>query len=268
LTMQANSIRAYTISGVNLLPESDKREIYARLIPTQVYSRFHLDPSLVDSEGRELLRLVCEQGSISAEIDLRHKVGYPDPLIYGHFTDTINGQVHILLYIVNDPSSPRFDVDRMPDGRPTQYGTCCRNLQAEIEALQFGLAPGQIRRGLRLLGSAITSFERFTSSLGHELYFADPLFYHNAILFERYGFSYEKGRKLMQRIQDGFEKNGDLIEKLDGSTPFRKPEAASSIRLRSWAIYDGLLGEPFTNVTMYKRVDSSSELDSAPGCAW
>jgi hypothetical protein len=266
--MLSNSIRAYTIGGINLLPESQKREIYSRLIPSQIFSRFHLDPSLIDSDGQDLLKLACEEGTTSIEIDLRHEAGFPDPLLYGHFTDTINGQVHILLYIVNDPSSPRFDVDRMPDGTLTNYGTCCRNLEAEVASMRFGLAPGQIRRGLRLLGPAISSFEHFTSRLGHDLYFADPLFYHNAILFERYGFCYEKGRKLMQRIQDGFAAGGDLIKKLDGSTPFRKPEAANSIRLRSWAIYDGLIGEPFTNVTMYKRVDCISGLDSAPGCTW
>jgi hypothetical protein len=266
--MQSNLIRVYTIGGVNRLPEAQKRTIYSRMIPSQVYSRFNLDPTLVDSQGNDLLTLHCDPGSTMAEIDLRHEAGFPDPIMYSHITDTISGQIHILLYILNDPTSPRFNVDRMPDGTPTKFGTSCRNLEAELSAMQFGLAPGQVRRGLRLLGVAAGYFERFTESLGHDLYFADPLYYHNAIIFERYGFSYEKGRKLMARIQDGFAQDGDLIKRLDGSTPFRTPEAANSIRLRSWAIHDGLLGEPFTDVTMYKRIKSSAGLDSAPGCVW
>jgi acetoin utilization protein AcuC len=176
--------------------------------------------------------------------------------------------VHILLYVLNDPDSPRFDVDRMPDGRPTRFGILCRNTQAEQAALEFGLAPGQIRKGLRMLGEAIQAFEDFVASLGHDLYFAEPLYYHNANIFEHYGFAYQRGRRLMERIQTGFQPGGDLLSGLDGSTPFRRPEAAGSIRLRSWAIHDGLLGEPFTNVTMYKTVGKHAGLNTCPNCHW
>jgi hypothetical protein len=61
----------------------------------------------------------------------------------------------------------------------------------------------------------------------------------------------------MESIHAGFQPGGDLHTQLDGSTPFRKPDAANSIRKRSWAIHDGILGEPFTNVTMYKRIGKS-----------
>jgi acetoin utilization protein AcuC len=59
----------------------------------------------------------------------------------------------------------------------------------------------------------------------------------------------------MQRIENGFSEGGGLIPLLDGSTPFRSPQASGKIRLRSWAIHDNILGEPFTNVTMYKYID-------------
>jgi len=58
------------------------------------------------------------------EMILRHEPGFPDPLLYGHLTDTLNGQIHILLYILNDPASPRFDVDRLPDGTATRSARC------------------------------------------------------------------------------------------------------------------------------------------------
>ena len=135
-------------------------------------------------------------------------------------------------------------------------------------ALEAGLAPGQVRHGVRLLGQAIEAFEGFVTSLGHEMYFVEPLYYHNAVIFERYGFSYQMGKRLMDSIQAGFQPGGDLSSLLDGSTPFRQADAGSSIRKRSWAIHDGILGEPFTNVTMYKRVGISANISTTPGCEW
>ena len=72
----------------------------------------------------------------------------------------------------------------------------------------------------------------------------------------------------MEGIQAGFQERGELRQKLDDSNPFRSSSAANSIRLRSWAIHDGILGEPFTNVTMYKRVGKSANINTAPNCAW
>jgi acetoin utilization protein AcuC len=100
------------------------------------------------------------------------------------------------------------------------------------------------------------------------MYFVEPLYYHNAVIFERYGFTYQMGRRLMERIEAGFAPNGDLHPRLDGLSPFRQPAAEDSIRLRSWAIHDGLLGEPFTNVTMYKRVGKSAGISTCPSCHW
>lgn len=256
-----------TIGGINLLPEPEKRAIYSRVIPQALLDRFQL-PAPDSQRMQSLLQFRFEPGTTDVEMRLYHEPRFPDPILYGHLTDTMNGQVHVLLYILNDPDSPRFDVDRMPDGSSTRFGTLKRNLEAETAALQAGLAPGQIRRGLRLLSQAIATFEQFISSLGHDLYFVEPLYYHNAVIFERYGFAYQVGRRLMERIEAGFAPGGDLLARLDGSTPFRTPAAAHSIRLRSWAIHDGILGEPFTNVTMYKRVGKTAGISTCPGCAW
>jgi hypothetical protein len=268
MTMPDNQFKTYTISSINRLPEPQKQEIYTRLIPPALLERFNLKPPFVSEARIPLLELTCSHGCSDAEIKLHHQQDFPDPILYGHITDTYNGQVHVLLYILNDPASPRFDVDRMPDGTPTKFGIYCRNLAAEQSAMQYGLGPGQVRKGLRMLGQAVTAFEAFVDSLGNEYYFADPLYYHAAILFERYGFSYQRGRKLMERIQSGFATDGDLLEQLDSSSPFRSPGAARSIRLRSWAIHDGILGEPFTNVTMYKRINRSFGVDTSSGCPW
>ncbi|MCI0551348.1 MAG: hypothetical protein L0287_10360 [Anaerolineae bacterium] len=254
-----------TIGGINKLPEAKKREIYARYIPPELIEKFDLGDL---AENHELLRFRFAEGSSDVEMMLYHQVDFPDPILYAHLADSMNGQIFILLYILNDPTSPRFDVDKMPDGSPTHFGIRKRNLNAERSALEAGLAPGQIRRGLRAFSQAIRTFEEFMSRLGHDMYYIEPLYYHNAVIFERYGFSYQMGRKLMNQIHTGFAEGGALRQQLDNSNPFRLPNAANSIRLRSWAIHDGLLGEPFTNVTMYKRVGVSASITTTPGCEW
>jgi hypothetical protein len=254
-----------TIGGINKLPEQEKREIYSRYIPNELIKKFHLGDL---SHNKDLLHFRFADGSSDVEMMLYHQIGFPDPILYAHLADNINGQIHVLLYILNDPASPRFNVDRMPDGSPTQFGIRKRNIEAELSAMKAGLAPGQIRHGLRALRQATEAFEGFVTGLGHVIYFVEPLYYHNAVIFERHGYSYQMGRRLMNEIQAGFEEGGAFVGRLDGSNLFRSPQAANSIRLRSWAIHDGILGEPFTNVTMYKRVGVSANINTTFGCEW
>lgn len=256
-----------TIGGINKLPEDEKRAIYARYIPKSLLERFNL-PDADSQRIQSFLQFRFAPGSSDVEMSLFHEKNFPDPILYAHLTDTMNGQIHVLLYILNDPDSPRFNVDKLPDGTPTRFGTLHRNLAAEQAALEAGLAPGQVRHGVRMLGDAINAFEGFVESLGHDMYFVEPLYYHNAVIFERYGFTYQVGKRLMDKIQTGFQPGGDLSARLDGSSPFRQPDAANSIRRRSWAIHDGILGEPFTNVTMYKRVGKHAGISTPPGCEW
>jgi hypothetical protein len=255
-----------TIGGINLLPEYQKRATYSRIVPRELIERFNL-PDIDTVRFQSLLQFKFKPGSSDVELSLFHEQNFPDPILYGHLTDTMNGQIHVLLYILNDPDTLRFNVDRLPDGSPTRFGTLKRNLEAESKALAYGLSPGQVRRGLRLLAPAMETFEQFVTSLGHDMYFVEPLYYHNAVIFERYGFTYQMGRRLMARIEAGFGESGDLTALLDGST-FRQPNAAKSIRLRSWAIHDGILGEPFTNVTMYKKIGKHAGINTCAQCGW
>jgi len=254
-----------TIGGINKLPDIEKREIYARYIPKELMQNFGLQDLV---HNTELMKFRYAAGNSDVEMMLYHEPGFPDPVLYGHLTDTMNGQIHVLLYVLNDPDSPRFDVDKMPDGTPTRFGISKRNIEAETAAMQAGLAPGQVRKGLHLFKEAISAFEEFVASLGHNMYFAEPLYYHNAVIFERHGFSYQMGKRRMEAFNLGFMEGGELSHRLDGSTPFRSPESANSIRLRSWAIHDGILGEPFTNVTMYKHVGKLAGVNTTPGCTW
>jgi len=257
-----------SIAAINRLSEEEKRSIYKQLVPRDVIEQFDLGDDLRGPKGESLYMVKGETDSSHVELALYHRLDFPDPIIYGHLTDTLNGQIHVLLYIMNDPDSERFNVDILPDGRATKFGTEQRNLEAEEAALHAGLSPGQVRRGLRKLGEARQAFENFVNSLGHDRYFIEPLYYHNAIIFERHGFTYQSGRQLMERTHKGFARDGEFLAKLDGSTLFRSPEAAESLRLRSWAIHDGVMGAPFSGVTMYRVIGKPANENSAPGVPW
>ncbi len=259
-----------SIAALNNLPPAEKERRYAEIIPPTLLQRFGIDPaSMAGRDGHKLLSLTDGSGSSSVEIEVRHAPDALDPLFYCHLTDTITRQIMVLLAIINDPFSPRFDVDRLPDGTRTRFGTVQRNIPAEIAALQAGLAPGQIRRGLRALREMLATFEVFVDRLGHSMFFIEPLTYHNAILFERYGFAYQQGKRWMDSIHYRFSApDGDLRAKLDGTTPFRQPEFANSVRGRSWAIHDGIMGEPYTGVHMYKHVGKHAEITTFPEGNW
>jgi hypothetical protein len=259
---------AYSIAGINRLPLEEKRQIYFRFVPNELCSMFGIRPDMTDASGRSLARLEASPGSADVVLEIKHAVDARDPTLYVHLTDTVNGQIHVLLYITNDPHSPRFDVDRMPDGTPTEFGTQRRNLEAEEAALKAGLTPGQIHRGLRILRESVDAFERFVASIGHDVYFVDPLYYHNAIIFESYGFAYQRGLRKMEDIHRGFAQGGPHRRSLDGASPFRAPDAADSIRGRSWAIHDGILGFPFSGVTMYRTLGRDAQIKTFPNATW
>ncbi len=258
-----------SIHEINSLPDSEKEAIYRELIPTELLERFHIDPrTLTDRHGNRLVSFKATPGTGSVEVEVLPEPGTVDPLLYLHLADTPNNQLEVLLFIVNDPTSPRFDVDRDWRGERTKFGTLSRNIPAEIAAMEAGLAPGQVRRGLRLTKKLIPLFERFVWRLGHDIFFAEPLAYHNAILLERYGFNYLRGRRKMEWIHAEFAPGRLLYRRLDGSTPFRRRGMERTVRGRSWAIHDGILGEPYTGVQMYKRVGRHAGVCTFPDAAW
>jgi hypothetical protein len=72
----------------------------------------------------------------------------------------------------------------------------------------------------------------------------------------------------MKAIDRDFLPGGCLNARLDGSTPFRPPDAWQTVTGRSWAIHDGILNEPFTGIQMYKRVGIDAGVSTFSGTAW
>lgn len=261
--------KLFSIHQINDLPDPVKESIYRFLVPDEVLKARGINPNtLSDVQGNRLVTFNCPKGFAVVEIDIRPSVGFVDPLLYLELTDTRLNQIEVLLLVVNDPDSERFETDRDWRGERTKFGTFRRNVEEEVRAMEAGLAPGQVRGGLRLSRQLVWLLEEFCRRLGHDYYLMEPLAYHNAIRFERMGASYVEGLRRMQWINSAFQPGNPLHAALDGSTPFRRPDAWKTIRGRSWAIHDGILGEPWHGIRMYQQVGKHAGVDTFPGGEW
>jgi hypothetical protein len=146
--------------------------------------------------------------------------------------------------------------------------TATRNRDEEGRALAAGLAPGQVRRGLRLLGRVMDGMEDLCRLLDKELFLVEPLFYHSALLYERQGCAYLLGQDLMEEIDAEFQPGGRLHAALDGETVFRQPGFDRTARGRSWAIHDGILSvlgnAPWGGIKMYRQLGRPAGVSTFP----
>jgi hypothetical protein len=257
-----------SIREINNLPEVEKRAIYTTLIPDWVYTNYGLNKEKLAAEGHEAVQIRCPKGSRALEISVKRKAIECDPVLYLNMADTFNNQLIVLLVVVNDPDSERFNIDVDEYGNKTHLGTTGRNASAEKAAMKAGLAPGQIRRGLRSFKTAVPLFEEFVKKMGHDMFLIEPLAYHNAIIFERYGFNYLRGYKDMMQIDKDFRPGGEVFLRLSADNPFRHPDYWNKVRGRSWAVHDGILGHPFTGFQMYKRIGLHAGVNTFPDGQW
>lgn len=245
-----------SLREINDLPQTEKLAIYHTLLATYTLSK------------EQIIHVRCPRNSNTVELSVYQNPQITEPTLYLHMGDTINSQIIVLMVVVNDLDSPRFNVDIDENGQPTQLGTQSRNIPEEIRAMKVGLAPGQVRRGLRIFRSSIPIFENFVKKMGHDLFFIEPLFYHNAVMFERYGFAYSRGLQKMRLFHQEFQPGGSLHAKLDGQTPFRPSDAWKTISGRSWALHDGILEYPFPPLQMYKRIGIDADICTFPNASW
>ena len=255
----------FSLRDINRLPATDKEEIYRRLIPVPLFSRFEIDrQTLCGPDGGRKVDFICPEGLGLLRIEVRLQPDDCDCLFFVEIADTPFGQIELSFCLVNDPEAPRFDIDRDASGRDNYFGTLRRNLPEEIKAMRAGLSPNQVRRGLQFFSPFFSQFERFVAGLGCAMVVAEPLSYNNAIRYERYGFDYTTGKQLMLWIDREFRPGGILFGRLDGSTPFRQRGMEQSVRGRSWAIHDGILERPWDEVKIYKVPGVDSGIDTFP----
>ena len=261
-----------SIHTLNQFSEGAKKRLYRTLVAPDLLTAFEINPiTWRGPEGTGHVLIVAPADKGVAKIVVRHRLDARDPVAYLELVDNNFNGINVVLLVLNDPYAPRFDIDISEEGEPTLFGTVHRNRPAEVAAKEAGLAPGQVRSGLRASQSAVKHLEAFMAMLGHQMYYGEPLTYAAALLFERRGFSYVSGRRLMEKIDREFRPDGALYRALDGSSPFRQPEQAQTIRGRAWAIHDGILeeiGERWDGVRMAKRLGREAGISTFPDAVY
>jgi hypothetical protein len=232
------------LKRINSMSQSGKEGLYRLLIPPSLFKRFQINPlTFTDYEGNRLVRFYCPEREETVMIEVKRKLDDPDPIYSIQASDGPDyTQVNWDFLIVNDPDAERFNIDVDEQGRDTLWGRASRNLPEEIKSLQAGMSPGQVRKGLGMTREVITGLEYFARILDIKTISLEALFYHNAIVYERCGFTYFEGFKRMTRIHQAFQPGGKLFKMLDGSNRSASGDSKDCPR-RSWAIHDGVISE-------------------------
>ena len=257
-----------TIRALNSLPENPKLRLYRTLIPIQVLAEFDINPRTWKNPDKQpQVKLEAEQGSDKVKIHVWYGDDPQNEFFYLELADNPYNGIDLNFLIANNPARQKYRVDYDDEGFETLFGTVRRNLPEEEKAMQAGLAPGQIREGLRCSNIVFTHVETFLTLMAHHAFFLEPLTYVSAWIFEKRGFAYSKGHQLMDTIHKEFQPDGELHRALDGSTPFRQPEQWKTVRGRAWAIHDGILqtiDRKWDDLRMIKQVGRHAGVNTFP----
>jgi hypothetical protein len=255
-----------SIQEINHLPREMVEALYLRLVPEEMLDRFAIDPSTLNGpEGTRLVRITAPPDKPWARVEVRSSAEDRDPALLVDVEMSPLSVPELAFVQITNPLASRYGIDRDLEGRDTLFGTVSRNIGEELRAFKDGLAPGQVRRGLRLLPRVLEAMDGFCRLMGAELYLVEPLFYHSAVLYERQGCGYLLGREVMSAIQRGFAEGGPLASALDGSSPLRSPEALATVRGRSWALHDGVSPGAWGGVKMYRAPGRHAGVNTFPG---
>jgi hypothetical protein len=258
-----------TLAVLNSLPENPKLRLYRTLIPIQVLANFDINPRTWKNPDKlSQVKLVASNGSNKVKVSAWYGEDPKNEFFYLELADNPFNGVDLNFLIANNPTRQKFEINTDEQGRETHFGTVYRNQKEEIKAMQAGLAPGQIREGLRCSQIIFNHIETFLTMMAHHAFFLEPLTYVSAWLFERRGFAYVQGHKLMDTIHKEFQPGGELNKALDGSTPFRQPGQWKTVRGRGWAIHDGILGaidQKWDGLRMVKQIGRHAGVNTFPG---
>jgi hypothetical protein len=264
--VDARALGLSSIQEINQLPRETLEGLYARLVPDELLTRFAIDPHTLNGpEGTRLVRITAPADKPWARVEVRSSTEDRDPALLVDVEMSAASVPSLAFVQITNPRAGRYGIDRDLEGRDTLFGTVSRNVAEEIRARNDGLAPGQVRRGLKLLPRVLEAMDGFCRLIGSELYLIEPLFYHSAVLYERQGCGYLLGREVMESINEAFSADGVLASGLDGSSSFRTPEAARTVRGRSWALHDGLAPGAWGGVKMYRVAGRQAGINTFPG---
>jgi hypothetical protein len=261
------------IQRISRLDQLQKEGLFRPLIPPSLYHRFGLNPlNFCNEKGFKAARFFSPEGDRTCLVEIKLEA-MDDPLYSTQLSDsTDTTMLEWDFLVVNDPSSQKFNTHIDPEGKDTLFGWASRNIPEEIQAVDAGYFPGQSYKGMGLTREAVQGLDFFCRIFNIKCIRLEALFYHNAITYERLGFSYFEGYKQMKRIHELFQPDMKLFQKLDHSTPFRKSEFAYNVRGRSWAIHDGILNDleddlvedGWVSPVMYRMVENPRAMVTFP----
>lgn len=256
------------IKTINSLPLEAKQRIYRTLIPSPLLTRFGIHPITWRGEGgAEGVQLDAPPNSNAMHLSARVGGDSTDPFFVVELADNSYNGVNLNLLLLSDPNGERYRVDYDEEGQPTQFGTVRRNVKEEERAMRAGLAPGQIRPSLNASQLFFQQLDAFLAFMGHQAISLEPLTYASAWVFEKRGFAYMRGHKLMDDIHREFQPGGALNAALDSSSSFRHPDQWKSVRGRAWAIQDGVLqaiGANWDGLAMMKQIGKNAAVCTFP----
>jgi hypothetical protein len=255
-----------SILAINRLDEPEKEKIYSRLLPQRLRDVLGLTGgSLSNEAGERLITFIAPRGLPLVRIEARSRPDSGVVVFFLELSDTQYQQMELSFCIIKDPAAPRYAVDVDASGANNWFASHGRNIPEELRAMRAGLFPNQTHHGLQLFVTFFPLLERFTDALGRQMIIAEPLTYDNAIRYEKYGFDYLRGKRLMMEIDREFQPGGKLTARLDGSSPFRQPGMERTVIGRSWAIHDGIMDEPWDEVQIYRMIGAPATINTFPG---
>jgi hypothetical protein len=269
--LEGDASLPFTIKQLNNLPENIKRRVYRALVPASLFTRFGVDAiTWLGADKEERVYLKAEAGTEKVFLSAKASSSADDEFFAIELADNNLNGIDLNLILLNDPESPRFDTDKDSKGDSTFFGTINRNVEQEALAKEAGLAPGQVRNSLSASKLVLEQVETFLAGIGQRAYFLEPLTYASAWVFEKRGFAYVRGHKLMDDINREFQPGGALYKALDDST-FRKQDQHNNVRGRAWAIHDGILDVLDTNwdkLRMVKQIGKHAGVNTYPNATY
>jgi hypothetical protein len=251
---------------INRLDKAEKEQIYSRLLPQRLRDILGLTGNtLCNSADEQLITIIAPEGLSLVRIEARAKPGASLILFFLELSDTHYHQLELSFCIIRDPTSAHYAVDVDETGNNNWFASQGRNIPEELRAMRAGLFPNQTHSGLQLFVTFFPLLVLFADALGVQMIIAEPLSYDNAIRYEKYGFDYLRGKKLMIEIDREFQPGGRYFSRLNGSTPFRMPGMERTVSGRSWAIHDGIMDTPWDEVQIYYMIGAPAGINTFPG---
>ena len=211
--------------------------------PTSCFDRFGIDPAtLCDRDGARLVRVTAPADKPWARVEVRSSAEDRDPALLVDVEMSPLSVPELAFVQITDPAG-RALRDRPRPGRARH---ALRHRVAQrggggAARCRTASPPARCGGACGCSRGCSTRWRASARLIGKEIYLIEPLFYHSAILYERRGCGYLMGRDVMEEIHAGFSRGRVAAHGARRLlADFRAPEAARTVRGRSWALHDGV----------------------------